>query len=115
MKRWRYFTTANGRDVVREELAAQGPDAEGQLIEAMKRAKRDGLFPYEDEQIAGELRAVRVFFDGNTYRLLYAREGQRDQILLALHVINKKDKKLPLRARRLAEKRLSEWRRRGGK
>jgi phage-related protein len=111
--RWRYYRTEAGRDIVGEELQALGSAAEGAVLDAMKRARARALLPYEQETIDGELRALRVFLDGQTYRVLYAHEGKRDQVLLALHAMQKKDRKLPLKAKRLAEKRLRDWRQRG--
>lgn len=81
---------------------------------AMKRHLRGELMAYEEEHLGDELHAIRVFLDGNTYRLLYAYEGKRDQVLLALHCIQKKDRKLPRRARDLARKRLRSWRTQAG-
>jgi phage-related protein len=52
-----------------------------------------------------------VFLEGCTYRV--AREGAHDHILLGLHAFQKKDRKLPLTVRRLAERRLRDWRCRG--
>lgn len=107
---WRYYRTARGRDVVREELRSLGTDAEAAVVAAMKRHRHGALLPYEEEHIGGDLHAVRVFLAGSTYRLLYSYEGKHDRVLLALHGIHKKDRKLPLRARRLAERRLRDWR-----
>lgn len=111
--RWRFYKTANGRDVVREELVDLGVHALAAVAETMKRVARNEHFPYDQEHIAGDLHAVRVFLSGCTYRILYAREGAQDHILLALHAFQKKDRKLPLTARRLAERRLRDWRSRG--
>ena len=111
--RWRFYRTANGRDVVGEELQALGVDARATVAEAMKRVARNEHFPYEQEHIAGELCAVRVFLAGCTYRVLYARVGAHDHILLGLHAFQKKDRKLPISARRLAERRLRDWLARG--
>jgi phage-related protein len=112
--RWRFYRTAHGRDVVRDELLALGVDARAAVAEAMKRVARNEHFPYEQEHIGGDLCAIRVFLEGCTYRVLYAREGAHDHILLALHAFQKKDRKLPMTARRLAERRLRDWRSRGG-
>jgi phage-related protein len=79
----------------------------------MRRHQRGALLPYQEEHIGGDLHAVRVFVEGSTYRLLYAYEGRHDHVLLALHCLHKKDRKLPLRARRLAERRLRDRRYRG--
>jgi phage-related protein len=70
-------------------------------------------FPYELEHIEGDLQAVRVFFDGCTYRVIFATEGGHDTILLALHVMQKKSRQLPKQAKRLAKQRLQSWRERG--
>jgi hypothetical protein len=43
--RWRFYRTANGRDVVREELLALGVDARAAVAEAMKRVARNEHFP----------------------------------------------------------------------
>jgi phage-related protein len=111
--RWRFYVTDAGGDVVKKELAALGTTARAAVVEAMNRRRRGEQFPYEDEAIDKDLRSVRVFFDSCTYRLLYSTVGAHDQVLLALHVINKKDRKLPRQAQRLAAKRLSDWKRRG--
>jgi phage-related protein len=98
---------------VREELLALGVAARAAVAEAMKRVARNEHFAYEQEHIGGDLLAVRVFLDGCTYRVLYAREGAHDQVLLGLHAFQKKDRKLPTAARKLAERRLRDWRSRG--
>ena len=108
--RWRFYRTANGRDIVREELETLGVHGRAAVVAAMKRVARNRHFPYEQEHIGGELCAVRIFLDGSTFRVLYARQGVHDHILLGLHVFQKKDRKLPIRARQLAERRLRDWR-----
>jgi phage-related protein len=108
---WRYYRTKAGNDVVRDELAAIDISAQASIKHAMARHRRGELLRYEEEHIGGDLHAIRVFYDKNTYRVLYAYEGEHDSILLALHVVHKKDQKLPKAARRLAEQRLKDWRR----
>lgn len=93
-RRWRYYRTGNDREIVRDELKALGVSARAAVVAAMKRHQRGELMPYEEEHLGGELHAIRVFLDGNTYRLLYAYEGSHDQVLLALHCIQKKDRKI---------------------
>lgn len=73
------------------------------------------MFEYDDEYIDKYLRAVRAFYDGNTYRVLYSPQGRGDNILLALHVHHKKDRKLSSTAKRTARARLKDWRSRGNK
>jgi phage-related protein len=114
-RRWRWYRTGNDREIVRDELKALGVSARAAVVAAMKRHQRGELMPYEEEHLGGELHAIRVFLDGNTYRLLYAYEGNHDQVLLALRCIQKKDRKLPKRSQALARKRLRDWRTRGGR
>lgn len=111
-RRWRHYRTAGGRQIVRDELKALGVPARAALAAAMKRHLRGELMRHEEEHLGGDLHALRVFLDGNTYRLLYAYQGKHDQVLLALHCIQKKDRKLPNQARRTAQKRLRDWRNR---
>lgn len=47
------------------------------------------------------------------YRILFAEEGARGRILLALEGFKKKTQKTPPATVRLAKWRLSDWRRRG--
>lgn len=79
----------------------------------MKRVAKEEHFHYEHEKIDRRLYAVRVFLDGCTYRLLYAPVGTSDRVLLALHVFNKKEKKLNKKEKDLAHKRLADWEERG--
>lgn len=111
--RWRMYRTAVGRDVVRDELDTLGQRPRAAILTAMKRVQRNEHAPYEQEHIGGELYAVRVFVDQATFRMLYARVGAHDHILLGLHVLQKKDRKLPLATRRLAQQRLNDWQSRG--
>ena len=47
------------------------------------------------------------------YRILFAEEGSRGQILLALDGFKKKTQKTPRSTIDLAKRRLADWRRRG--
>lgn len=67
MKRWRFYRTKRGRPVVKEELQALGTAAEAAVAEAMKRCQRGEQMPYEEAHISGDIHAIRVFHDGNTY------------------------------------------------
>ena len=114
-RRFRFYHTRRGNHVVREELNALPVEARAQLARAMKRVERGEPFEHDDEYIDKDLRAVRAFCDGNTYRVLYSLQGRSDKILLALHVHQKKDRKLSPLAKRTAKKRLRDWNARGGR
>ncbi len=63
----------------------------------------------------GDIWEVRVAGDRVIYRILFAQEGVRGQVLLALEGFNKKSQKTPPEIIKLAEGRLADWRRRGEK
>ena len=50
---------------------------------------------------------------GVIYRILFAPQGRRGQVLLALTAFKKKTQKAPSRLIRLAEQRLRDWEERG--
>jgi phage-related protein len=56
---------------------------------------------------------VRVDGDRIIYRVLFAEEGARGRVLLALEAFKKKTQKTPPAAIALAKRRLADWRRRG--
>jgi phage-related protein len=56
---------------------------------------------------------VRVDGDRVIYRIMFAEEGSRGQILLALDGFNKKTQKTPPSILKLAKTRLADWRQRG--
>jgi phage-related protein len=61
----------------------------------------------------GEIWEVRVDGERVIYRILFAQEGTRSQILLALEGLKKKTQKTPQASIALAKRRLADWRRRG--
>ncbi len=61
----------------------------------------------------GEIWEVRVQGDRVIYRILFAEEGTRGQVLLALDGFNKKTQRTPRATIELAKRRLTDWRRRG--
>jgi phage-related protein len=73
--------------------------------------RREGL--RAARHLRGEIWELRVSYEGVAYRLLFAPEGERSQVLLSLHFFSKKTQKTPSRAIELAERRLSDWRSRG--
>jgi phage-related protein len=63
--------------------------------------------------LRGEIYEVRADGDRQAFRILFAPEGRRSQILLALEMFSKKTQKTSPEKIQLAERRLAEWRRRG--
>lgn len=74
----------------------------------MKEVAIDGLIAAR--HLRGEIYEVRADGDRATYRILFALEGSRGQVLLALEAFGKKTRKTPPPAIALAERRLRDWR-----
>ncbi len=61
----------------------------------------------------GDIWEVRVDGDRVIYRVLFAEEGARGRVLLALEGFKKTTQKTPPATIQLAKRRLADWRRRG--
>lgn len=109
-RRWRFYKTATGGEVVRKELDALDADDAAELLAEMKCVARDGLLDGGARHLHGEVWEVRADGEGVTLRALFAKEGQRGQVLLALHVFKKKTQQTPPEKITLAERRLADWR-----
>jgi phage-related protein len=87
-------------------------DTDAAAVVAAMRDVRDGGLEAA-RHLRGDIYEVRADGDRKTYRILFAPEGRRSQVLLALEGFSKKTQKTPPKKIRLAERRLVEWRRRG--
>jgi phage-related protein len=110
-RRWRDYRTPSGRRPVREFLDELFDVDRAAVLAGMEDVRRRGL--RAARHLGGDIWEVRV--DGNrvVYRLLFAQEGGRGQVLLALEGFNKKTRKTPQPIIELANRRLADWRRRG--
>jgi phage-related protein len=97
-RRWRDYKTPSGRSPVEE------------FIEDLSDADAAAVLVGMEE---GGIWEVRVDGDRVIYRILFAEEGSRGQVLLALEGFNKKTQKTPPAIVKLAKTRLADWRRRG--
>lgn len=111
-RRWRYYRTEAGTAPVREYLAGLDDEARGLVLTAMAGARRAGR--EATRQVRGEIREVRAR-RGRTndhFRVLFAFEGRRDQVMLAVVGFTKKTEQTPAAEIELAERRLRDWPRR---
>ena len=76
-RRWRFYTTETGGDVVRKELDALEADDAAELLAEMKCVARDGFLEGGARHLHGDIWEVRADGDGVTLRALFAKEGQR--------------------------------------
>ncbi len=78
----------------------------------MSEVAREGLSAAR--HVRGDVYEVRAFGENQAFRILFAPEGSYGQVLLALEGISKKTQKLPEATIELAQRRLRDWRIRGG-
>ena len=109
-RRWRDYRTAAGRRPIKEFIDRLSDVDAAAVVAAMKDVRETGLVAAR--HLRGEIYEVRADGDRRTFRILFAPEGQRSQILLALDGFSKKTHKTPPEKIHLAEKRLADWRRR---
>ena len=106
-RRWRYYTTATGRSPVREFIDELNEAQTEQVFAAMRVVATAGL--ESARHLRGDIYEVRASIGGQAFRVLFATEGRRSQILLALEGFEKKTRATPPRLIRLAETRLDDW------
>lgn len=110
-RRWRYYRTVAGVAPVRGFLD-ELPATDRQVVQqAMALVRREGT--RAGRHLRGEIYEVRVATRGRSFRVLFAVEGARGQVLLALDAYIKQTQQVPTRILRRAELRLTDWRTRG--
>ena len=110
-RRWRDYRTAAGRRPIKEFIDRLSDVDAAAVVAAMKDVRETGLAAAR--HLRGEIYEVRADGDRQTFRILFAPEGRRRQVLLALEGFSKKTQKTPSEKFQLAERRLADWRRRG--
>jgi len=110
-RRWRDYATDGGRRPVKEFLRELEPEEVAAVAVALKEVEERGL--QVTRHLRGPIYEVRAHGNRVTYRILFAPQGRRGQVLLALSAFRKKTQKTPPQLIRLAEQRLRDWEERG--
>jgi phage-related protein len=110
-RRWRDYETRAGARPVKKFIDSLSDHDAAAVVAAMKEVRDEGL--RSARHLAGEIWEVRADGDRVIYRVLFATEGKREQVLLALEAFKKKTRKTPPEAIRPAQRRLKDWRERG--
>lgn len=110
-RRWRYYRTATGTSPVVDFLDDLAVADRAATSAAMRQVRLLGLVTAR--HLRGDIYEVRSERAGRAWRILFANEGARGQVLLAVHGFEKKSQKTPLSELELAERRLRDWRSRG--
>ncbi len=110
-RQWRDYQTKGGARPVKDFMMALPDEDRATVLVEMKYVSEQGV--RVARHIRGEIYEVRVSYNTNIYRILFAREGHFKQILLSLVGFQKKTQETPSYEIRLAERRLADWRRQG--
>ena len=86
-------------------------DARAEVAAAMKDVRDNGLAVARHLQ--GDIYEVRASHNKREYRVLFAMEGQKSQVLLSLEAFDKKTRRTPPERIDVALDRLRDWRSRG--
>jgi phage-related protein len=101
-----------GRRPVKEFLDGLSDVDAAAVAASMKDVREHGLVTAR--HLRGDIYEVRADGDCQSFRILFAPEGEHGQVLLSLSGFSKKTRKTPPEEIVLAEKRLRDWRVRGG-
>ena len=107
-RRWRHYETTSGRRPVLEFIRELSDADKAEILAAMKEVRREGA--RAARHLRGDLYEVRADGERVIYRVLFATEGEQNQVLLSLVAFNKKTQRTPPEQIRLAERRLRDWR-----
>jgi phage-related protein len=110
-RRWRFYASTSGRVPVREFLDGLDAVDAVAVIAEMRAVAREGLA--RARHLRGDLYEVRADGHHATFRVIFATEGRRGQVLLAIGAFSKKTRRTPENALLTAERRLRDWRTRG--
>jgi phage-related protein len=112
-RRWRDYKTASGRRPVKEFIAGLSDVDAAAIVAAMKEVEIKGTTAAK--HLRDDLYEVVADGDRQTFRILFAPEGNHGQVLLSLVAFSKKTQKARKGGIELAFRRLADWRRRSGR
>lgn len=111
--RWRDYSTESGRRPIKDFLDGLDDADLASVVAAMREVRQQGL--KAARHLDGPIYEVRADGKGVIYRVLFAPQGKRKQILLSLEAFKKKTQKTPVEKIALAKRRLRDWEMRGEK
>ena len=111
-RHWRDYRTASGGRPVKDFVDELTDDEAAELVAAMKEVRDEGLSAAK--HLRGDIYEVKAEGETRSLRLLFAKEGRFGHVLLSLSGFVKKTQKTPRSELELAERRLKDWRARGG-
>jgi phage-related protein len=112
-RRWRDYRSRSGARPVKAFLDELTDEEVAAIVAGMKDVAERGL--PAGRHLRGDIYEVRADAATRSFRVLFATEGKRGQVLLSLSAFEKRTQKAPAREVELAETRLRDWRERGKK
>jgi phage-related protein len=110
-RRWRDYRTRTGNRPIKKFIDSLNDEDAAAVVAAMNEVKNVGLAAAR--HLDGEIYEVRADGDRVIYRVLFAQQGKRSQILLSLEAFKKKTQKTPSQSIGLAKRRLRDWKKQG--
>ena len=110
-RRWRAYETSAGNRPVDKFLKGLSDDDLASVAAAMQEVRDEGLSAAR--HLSDDIYEVRADGDKAIYRILFAPQGSKQQVLLSLEGFQKKTQKTPPETIKLAKRRLRDWERRG--
>lgn len=108
-RRWRFYATPAGKKPAKDFIDRLSDADAAEVAAAMLDVRKNGLVAAR--HLRGDLYEVRAEATNASYRLVFAEEGKRGRVLLALHAFSKQTQRTPPRSIDLAARRLADWRR----
>ena len=110
-RRWRDYRTESGNRPVRDFLLELHSEDRTEVLAAMDEVAEIGM--RAARHLHGDIYEVRAERQRRIFRVLFAQEGRRGQVLLAVVGFVKKTQRTPEDVIDLAIERLRDWRGRG--
>lgn len=107
-RRWRDYRTSSGATPLESFFEGLSDEEAAVVLAEMKAIASEGLVAAR--HLRGEIYEVRAEATKRSFRVLFATEGKRSQVLLSLSAFEKRTQKTPPREIDTAERRLRDWR-----
>lgn len=110
-RQWRDYQTESGTRPIKDFLLSLPDEDRAAILEEMEHVRTYGKSVAR--HLHKDIYEVRAIYNTKAYRILFACEGRFNHILLSLEGFQKKTQQTPRDHIKLAEQRLTDWRRRG--
>lgn len=110
-RRWRDYRTSTGGRPIKDFFDELTDEEAAEVAAAMREVRTEGTIAAR--HLREDIYEVRATAGDRSFRVLFATEGKRSQVLLSLVAFAKKTRRTPLKEIDLAERRLRDWRVRG--